>query len=670
MAEYQKTIITNAGISILNRVLASKATVTFTRAVSSTDDLSNKTESELRAMTSFGSIMQNGVCSRYNVHNQNMVSLDLVFTNENLGNSYMINTVGLYAKASDSSTEVLYAIARAGKDTKGNNLAEQMPAYSGGLTKFTISLYTQVGQASSVSVSIIDEGVVKSVNGTIKPDANGNVVLPFQSQAEANQLRADLTNNINNTAATLNATIAKNKADADSKLETEANTRAQNDNAFNNRLNALSDALTSETANRKNNDDANLAAAKSYTDTKIQAETAARTNADTVLSNRIATVENNKADKSNVYDKGTADSRYLQRDASTTLKSGSILSWDDSGHANDVNNLPYRAGGLHWSGKTDSAEIRAEETWQDNLDLVFDLGDDGSNIVDFRWNNVSKAKINSQGKFTGHVDWANVDGKDTYSRAEIDSQFVHTSGDTMSGNLVLDASHHLEHLGGVVNFSKEFGDHTSINSLFNAVRNLTGCSGSFSLTAKDGVLNTGWYNFIWIPHRNGGIGGIDNNNFGTMLLVPFGGGSAWIVNYNNAVVNRKALAWDDNLASTTATANAAKAKAEANANSIQALSANLNAPGYTATTRTIGVNLNSFTELGSYYFPSSANCVNCPINENQKADMCVENRQVGGTIIQKCYFMETYNTVYIRTTSTNGSIWNTWAQISGLYVHL
>lgn len=558
MAEYQKTIITNAGISILNRVLASKATVTFTRAVSSTDDLSNKTESELRAMTSFGSIMQNGVCSRYNVHNQNMVSLDLVFTNENLGNSYMINTVGLYAKASDSSTEVLYAIARAGKDTKGNNLAEQMPAYSGGLTKFTISLYTQVGQASSVSVSIIDEGVVKSVNGTIKPDANGNVVLPYQSQAEANQLRTDLTNNINNTAATLTATITKNKADADSKLEAEANTRAQNDNAFNNRLNALSDALTSETANRKNNDDANLAAAKSYTDTKIQAETTARTNADTVLSNRIATVENNKADKSNVYDKGTADSR-----------------------------------------------------------------------------------------------------------------FVNASGDSVTGNLVLDSNHHLEHLGGVVNFSREFGSHTSINSLFDAVRHLTGCSGSFSLTAKDGVLNTGWYNFIWIPHRNGGIGGNDNNNFGTMLLVPFGGGSAWIINYNNAVQNRKALAWDDNLASTTATANEAKAKAEANANSIQALSANLNASGYTATTRTKGVDLNGFTELGSFYFPSSAGCVNLPrsnLQSSTHSDICVENRKVGGTIIQKCYYVDTYSTVYIRTTSTNGSSWNLWAQINGLYI--
>lgn len=185
MAEYQKTIITNAGISVLNRVLSGKATATFTRAVSSTDDLSSKTESELRAMTGFSSVMQNGVCSRYDIHSSNMVSLDLLFTNEGLGNSYMINAVGLYAKASDSSTEVLYAIARAGKDAKGNSLAEQMPAYAGNLTKFTISLYTQVGQASSVSVSITDEGVVKSINGgDVTPDVNGDVVVDDSSHAK------------------------------------------------------------------------------------------------------------------------------------------------------------------------------------------------------------------------------------------------------------------------------------------------------------------------------------------------------------------------------------------------------------------------------------------------------------------------------------------------------
>lgn len=187
MAEYQNTIITNAGISLLNRILTSKATMTFTRAVSSTADLSGKTEADLRNMTSLSNIMQNGICSRYDVHSQNMVSLDLVFTNKDLGNSYLINTVGLYAQPSDSNTEILYAIAIAGKDSNGNSLAEQMPAYvDSKLTEFTISLFTQVGQSSSVAVSITSEGVVKSIN-SLTPDDSGNVVVDTSSHAKAIQ---------------------------------------------------------------------------------------------------------------------------------------------------------------------------------------------------------------------------------------------------------------------------------------------------------------------------------------------------------------------------------------------------------------------------------------------------------------------------------------------------
>ena len=541
MAEYQKTIITNAGISILNRVLASKATVTFTRAVSSTDDLSNKTESELRAMTSFGSIMQNGVCSRYNVHNQNMVSLDLVFTNENLGNSYMINTVGLYAKASDSSTEVLYAIARAGKDTKGNNLAEQMPAYSGGLTKFTISLYTQVGQASSVSVSIIDEGVVKSVNGTIKPDANGNVVLPFQSQAEANQLRTDLTNNINNTAATLNATIAKNKADADSKLEAEANTRAQNDNEFNNRLNALSDALTSETANRKNNIDS--------------------------LNSRLSNGGVNLLS-------GTRDFSWV------------VTWWAVSGPKNQADTYnaservtehkcvmtPDGIQGIFWSGNN-----TVGQTYTLSFDARCDNG---------------KAKIYQMGLEDNFL----VDAALTTNWTR-----YHVSGKVTT-----------DYQNWVTYFSTTEAD---------------------NVYTRKYQIEYGETATPWKP-SNGDIASLQETAQGL-----------------------------------TADMKDAKAKAEANANSIQALSANLNASGYTATTRTNGVDLNGFIELGSFYFPSSANCVNLPESEpqSQHGDICVENRKVGGTIIQKCYYVDLYGTVYIRTTSTNGSIWNSWAQISGLY---
>lgn len=178
MASYNDTVLTNNGIAILNRVLAGKCTITFTRAVSSIADYSGKTLSELQALTSLASIEQNGVATRFDVRSESMVSIDLLFTNENLQNSYEIKTIGLYAKASDSSTEVLYAVATASDP-------ETMPAYvDQKLAKFTLTLYTKVGQADKTSITITDEGVVKSINGSLTPDTNGNVVIDDSSHAK------------------------------------------------------------------------------------------------------------------------------------------------------------------------------------------------------------------------------------------------------------------------------------------------------------------------------------------------------------------------------------------------------------------------------------------------------------------------------------------------------
>lgn len=347
MASYGNTVLTSAGIDLVKRVIAKTATFEITRVATSSDSrLTNATISTIEALTTMSSVQQTGKVTAFDTSNSKQVGLKCEFTNQGLTNQYNICGVGIYAKEAGKS-EILFAVAPAKEP-------ETMPAKpndQSALFAFSLNMYVVVGQASSMSITATTEGVVKSINSTIKPDANGNVTMSYYSQAEVDQ-----------------------------------------------KISSLSSMIDSLNGSKTSNTDFNA------------------------LKNRVAANESGKADKTSVYDKGTADDRYLQRDASTTLKSGSVLIWDDSGHANDGNNVPYIAGGLKWSGKTDNAEIRAEETGVDNLDLVFNLGDDGSNNVDFRWNNVSKAKINSSGKFTGHVDWANVDGKDTYSRFEIDSK--------------------------------------------------------------------------------------------------------------------------------------------------------------------------------------------------------------------------------------------------------
>lgn len=59
----------------------------------------------------------------------------------------------------------------------------------------------------------------------------------------------------------------------------------------------------------------------------------------------------------------------------------STINWNGAG---DVSSHDGNIGGLSWAGATDQAQIFAENNGNDNLDLVFKLGDDNSNHFSFR----------------------------------------------------------------------------------------------------------------------------------------------------------------------------------------------------------------------------------------------------------------------------------------------
>lgn len=65
---------------------------------------------------------------------------------------------------------------------------------------------------------------------------------------------------------------------------------------------------------------------------------------------------------------------------------------------------------------------------------------------------------------------------------------------------------------------------TTIPTLCDELRYSSGCCGSASLTAYTGSPSSvaaGWYNFLWIPHRSGGVNGAasgDNCNYGRLML--------------------------------------------------------------------------------------------------------------------------------------------------------
>ena len=180
MASYGNTVLTSAGIDLVKRVIAKTANFEITKVATSSDSgLTNATISTIEALATLSSVQQTGKVTAFDTSNSKQVGLKCEFTNQWLTNQYDICGVGIYAKESGKS-EILFAVAPAKEP-------ETMPAKpddQSALFTFSLNMYVMVGQASAMTITATTEGVVKSINGTIKPDTNGNVVIDDSSHAK------------------------------------------------------------------------------------------------------------------------------------------------------------------------------------------------------------------------------------------------------------------------------------------------------------------------------------------------------------------------------------------------------------------------------------------------------------------------------------------------------
>ena len=198
MASYGNTVLTSAGIDLVKRVIANTAIFEITRLATSSDSgLTNATISTIEALTTLSSVQQTGKVAAFDTSNSKQVGLKCEFTNEGLTNQYDICAVGIYAKEAGKD-EILFAVAPAKEP-------ETMPAKpddQSALFTFSLNMCVVVGQASAMTITATTEGVVKSINGTIKPDANGNVTMSYYSQVEVDQKVSSLSSMINSLNST------------------------------------------------------------------------------------------------------------------------------------------------------------------------------------------------------------------------------------------------------------------------------------------------------------------------------------------------------------------------------------------------------------------------------------------------------------------------------------
>lgn len=92
-----------------------------------------------------------------------------------------------------------------------------------------------------------------------------------------------------------------------------------------------------------------------------------------------------------------------------------MIKWPDSGNwsnKNDNVTFPVKRGGLSWSGQSDGIQLFAEETGNDNLELVLQFADDNSNGLTIRnKSGAAVSRLDANGGFSGSVAWEKITGK-------------------------------------------------------------------------------------------------------------------------------------------------------------------------------------------------------------------------------------------------------------------
>lgn len=384
MSQYNKTVLTNAGLELAKRANAGQAKFEITRAVTSADDWSNKTIQDLEAVTTIPNIMQQGniIDTEEVESNNSVIGVSLCFANKDLSTGYQIRIIGLYVREEGQENDFLYAVTTA-------VTPEYMPDFSDGvLYRFNMQMYLVIGKAQAVNVVINDGASV--THGQLDK---------YKSEVTANLKKIENTHKEDMSHVVKSANINGGDdilPDETGKLELVV---PDPDLSKYVSLEQLTETLKSKA-------DITAIPDKTATEEGIKQAKELAQEADTKAQNAL----DNKADKTDVNAKikAVTDLANTKADSRLPLAGGSMntnaqISFNDG--------TMGKLGGLTWNGSTDSAKIYGDVTANDNLDLAFDLGDDGSNHFSFRQNGSETSAITSDGHYTGTVDWGHVNGR-------------------------------------------------------------------------------------------------------------------------------------------------------------------------------------------------------------------------------------------------------------------
>lgn len=237
MSEYNKTILTNAGIDLARRANKGAATFQLTRGVSSTENLSEKTIEELQNLTQLPSIQQSVSLSDVVDTTDNpdtVLGIRMTFDNQNLNTGYNVHTVGVYAKEPGKG-EILYGVATAKTPEYIPDFSEQM------LFKFDFLMYLVIGRTDKVTVQVSPDDVYLKKDTYNKAEIDAKV---SDAVSKLNDKDAEILKNLNDYKQE-NKTYHQN-------LEQQLDTKADK-SAVNQQLETKADKATTYTKDEVDN---------------------------------------------------------------------------------------------------------------------------------------------------------------------------------------------------------------------------------------------------------------------------------------------------------------------------------------------------------------------------------------------------------------------------------
>lgn len=165
MGKYNGAVITNAGEQLLASALAGSVELMWTVMRTSTSVVST---SSIKAMTSLTGVQQTASITRASVYSENVVQVTARFPNTEIAVAYQINTVGIYGRLWNQSSDTLIAVMTA-------VTPDTMPVYDADSpAAYIFTNHLTVQDAASVTMSVNDTGTATVADLEGKLDVDGD----------------------------------------------------------------------------------------------------------------------------------------------------------------------------------------------------------------------------------------------------------------------------------------------------------------------------------------------------------------------------------------------------------------------------------------------------------------------------------------------------------------